>query len=229
MIKNEKTYKETDLFELKMASKTGMFDGFDQLDVRIEKLQEKTALDTILDLEAKIISTYASSENAINVMYGCFNHDKKLYDSISKEVNYALLKKDVFKKTLQMYISSRDNKDETKEALVRGMYSAALLEIVCTREPHSYITLDCQSGNLFCQSIDYVATSDITVWNIFDSHISKITHLLKQPDLTSKQKSIFLEIETIVENIHTLPFEQQKEAHDKIARLQEEIFIEVEK
>jgi len=42
-----------------------------------------------------------------------------------------------------------------------------------------------------------------------------------------KQKKLFTQISALTKKIHLLSFEDQKIAHDEIAKLQEEIFSEV--
>jgi len=56
-----------------------------------------------------------------------------------------------------------------------------------------------------------------------------VANILREYQLTEKQKNILLQIETIAKTIHTLSFEQQEKAHDEIAELKEEIFLEKKK
>ena len=54
-----------------------------------------------------------------------------------------------------------------------------------------------------------------------------VENILKGNALTKKQKKLFTQISALTKKIHLLSFEDQKIAHDEIAKLQEEIFSEV--
>jgi len=43
---------------------------------------------------------------------------------------------------LQSYIDARENTQENTQAIIRGMYSAALLEIICTTQPNTGISIN---------------------------------------------------------------------------------------
>ncbi len=115
-----------------MTSKTGMFDGFDQLDVRMEKEREETHLEVILDLEKKVIQVYekqahVEQENLRIGLYG------KIRDYVMRELKI----KNISGLLINLYIESRDNAQKNNVAFIRGMYAGVLLEKACfqTDEP----------------------------------------------------------------------------------------------
>ncbi len=71
-------------------------------------------------------------------------------------------------------------------------------------------------------------TGNNILWNA-GSDKGSVANILREYQLTEKQKNILLQIETIAKTIHTLSFEQQEKAHDEIAELKEEIFLEKKK
>ncbi len=69
---------------------------------------------------------------------------------------------------------------------------------------------------------------DNTLWYV-SSSLGCTTNILREKQLTTRQKSILSQIQLIVETIHALSLEKKITAHDKIARLQTEIFSEEKK
>ena len=111
-----------------MTSKTGMFDGFDQLDVRMEERREKSMLEIALDFEKKVLDKYG--------MMSCLGWDSRelnlynhLFHYIEQEFQAKLFDHDFFEK----YIQARDNSRKNDESLIRGMYLGILLEMYCDR------------------------------------------------------------------------------------------------
>ncbi len=114
----------------------GMFDEFKGLVSREEK-QQKTALDFVLDGEAKVIEKYVDAKPPL------FDYEQyELYELILEETREKLQGTVPSPELIQTYVSSRENQNEDREAIIRGMYSASLLEIMCTTESDAYISID---------------------------------------------------------------------------------------
>ena len=322
------------------------FEEFGEVKVREEIPVPKSDLEKVLDIEEEIIREYErderfeqhSKEEHIGWQLICTTLQEKLADI---KINPELL---------QGYINARENSEENTQARIRGMYSAALLEIIATKIPETHtlidgkgktfnylfyhihniknlairnikgnhilgmagafngsvkiLTLQNITGNntlayagwngnvthitlqnirgdntLYCAGNYHGSATHITLTNITGDctlyyagsyrgsakniilqHITgnhtlqlassngsainitlhnikghntlnhagenhgSVTNILQENELTKKQKSILSQIETMVENMHTLSSEEQKAAYDKIAQLQEEIF-----
>ncbi len=295
--------------------------------VREEKTVQKSDLNKILDIEKEMIDKY-SANGRLRIDYD-LQHE--LYQVFKKEVQEKIRDITPTIELLQEYITSRENSEKTDESLLRGMYSAVLLETVCAYTQIKSIIFDGKGRewnylfyhvqnannisvqhfngewilafagfdkgkirNLSCSniqgsdtlagaganggSIEHVICSKIKGSNtLYDagahgsikyatineieghstlgyignnggnaSHItctnmSQWSGLLEGVDIRSNlileddsfeknrllnthQKEIINKITQIVETIHTLSLEEQKKAHDEIARLQTEIF-----
>ena len=230
----------------------GMFDDLKDVKVRDEVKQEKSDLEKVLDAEAEIIKKYEQD--------GRFKQnsgkENEAYQSLYKLTQEKLADTKITSGLLQSYIDARDNTEKNTTALIRGMYSSTLLEIISTTQPEITTFIDGKNKtfNYLFYYIHHVKNltltnikGDETLYNAgsqkgsaqnitlsriegketlkysgSDKGIAK--QILQEKELTEKQKNLLSRIETIVETIHTLSFEQQRVAHDEIARLQIEIF-----
>ena len=324
-----------------------MFDELAKIEVREERETPKSDLDKILDAEGEIIKQYEKDER-FEMNSG--KHSEG-YQSLYKKTQEKLANIHVTPEILQLYIDARENTEDSPKTVIRGMYSAALLEIICTTQPDTHTFIDGRgktfdflffeihniknltliniSGNFILYnagsqkgSAEYITLHNITGdWTLgnagsqkgsaqnitlqkiegdhtffeaarnsgnlehitlteitgnstlynagYEGSIANITlskikgdetlynagsqkgsaqnitlsriegketlkysgsdkgiakQILQEKELTEKQKNLLSRIETIVETIHTLSFEQQRVAHDEIARLQIEIF-----
>ncbi len=307
----------------------GIFSYLKDVNARHEKPQEKTALDAVLDLEAKVIAQYKMRDQTRTDS----SEQNDAYCKLLRYTQEKIMSIKITQEVLQKYINVRDNSEEDSEAIIRGMYSAALLEIICTTQPEKAILIDgkgktfnylfyhvknasnvlvqnfkgneilfsagsyngriqnmiCNNimGNYLLQNIgrskgrvkhitaihifgnemladiasvngtakyitaisvkgdtalaylaglngevEYVAAMNVEGKGIFESpglNCGGVKHLIRGNDLDLQQKQILSRIEKIVESMSGLSSEEQKKAHDEIARLQTEIFAGEEK
>ncbi len=114
-----------------------LFEELQDVDVRDEVQQEKSDLEKVLEIEDKIMKQYKTDERAKDIE----NHDG-LYDSLYADVQEKIKEISFSPKILQNYIDVRNNTTEYSEAHILGMYSAALLEHLCTTQPNTQIVID---------------------------------------------------------------------------------------
>ncbi len=142
------------------------FEIFGGLDVRTEELQEKSVLDAVLDLEGKIIDQYKDGK--------IFTPNKdhgKIYEILYDSIKESLKEIGLTEKTISQYINARENRTDDYEAVIRGMYSAAILEISCTENPDEEIIID-GCGKIFNYLFYYVKhASNISIQNFKGNHI----------------------------------------------------------
>ena len=105
-----------------------MFGGFDKLTSRDETPSPKSSLNIILDTEEEILKKY-TQDKRINDFDKLQND---LYLSILEDIREKIKDVTYTSETLQMYIDAREN-PFSDEGKIRGMYSGALLEILCKR------------------------------------------------------------------------------------------------
>ncbi len=280
-----------------------MFDELAKVEARAEIETSKSDLDKILDAEGEIIKQYEKDKR-----FALYNEkNNEAYLTLFKSTQKKLADVSLTPELLQNYIDARDNPEENTIAIIRGMYSAALLEIISTITPETYTFIDGRGKtfnylfyhihnvkNLILQNITgnhmlsyagshngnatnitlnkiigdctllYTGSDNGSVENIrvnkikgnhtlrnagrdngsiknittnkikghstlYDAGINNgsVENILEEHQLTEEEHNILSRIETIVETIHTLSLEEQKKAHDEIARLQTEIFSEV--
>ena len=117
-----------------------MFDELKDIEVREETQVQKSDLEKVLSTEKEILTIY---ENDIREM-SHLGAELELYDEILCTSREKLKKIKMQSTTLQEYVRSRENNDEDPQQIIRGMYSAALLEIICTAQPDVQINVDCE-------------------------------------------------------------------------------------
>ncbi len=113
-----------------------IFKEFSKLEpVRQEIIKPLSDLEILLDIEKKIFSLY-------NIHFRGKSHiengNEALYDFILKYTFSKIPQSAIHPSIIQKYIEARDNTElNFQDGVVRGMYSGALLEIVCsqTEEP----------------------------------------------------------------------------------------------
>ncbi len=116
----------------------GLFDELAKIEAREEKLVPKSDLDTIFTAEEEIIKEHKTD---------------KMFEEYSQRHSeaYSLLKGSTQEKIadikltsemLQEYISARENIEKDTVAIIRGMYSAALLELICKKNSNIKIYIN---------------------------------------------------------------------------------------
>ena len=115
---------------------TKLFEEFKELETARQEIRESLSnLERILDIEKEIFLLY-------NLHFRGKSHtengNEELYDFILKYTSSKIPKPSIHPSIIQKYIEARDNPEiNFQDGVVRGMYSGALLEIVCsqTEEP----------------------------------------------------------------------------------------------
>ncbi len=299
------------------------FKEFEDISVREEMRANKSTLELLLDIETEIIKQYEKDER-FEQHNGMENEAyQSVYAATEEKLKQVILTPEL----LQKYVDVRNNTEENKEAFIRGMYSAALLEKITRKPDHESIfingngktfnylfyhikqvkrlTLQNVIGNFIlayagsdrgyaneiivtkskgdyllqtsgCNgSLNHITLKDIEGGaalsdagsfsgnakyiiisnlrgNFTLSYAAKMHGILqyvvlkkikgsctasdagnqnglagdiiRERRLNEEQKRIVIEIEQMVESMHSLSSEDQKQAHQKIAELQEEIF-----
>ncbi len=115
-----------------------MFDDLKEVTVREEILPPKSDLDKILDAEEEIIKQYENDERF--KQYGGKHSEayKSLYTIVQEKFTGITLTPEL----LQGYTDARENTEENTAAIILGMYSAALLEIISTTQPEKTTVID---------------------------------------------------------------------------------------
>ncbi len=113
------------------------FGDYAKIIVREEIVKPQSDLERILEVEKEILEKYKDDKRFDNI-----DADRDIYDSVLLDVQERL--KDILTQELilQTYISARDNPEENNEAIVRGFYSGALLEIISTENPEMDIVIN---------------------------------------------------------------------------------------
>ncbi len=105
--------------------------------VREEKSGEKSALEHILDCEKNIIDTFLKDE----VFEGGYITNGLLYEELIIKTQNILQQDFISESMIQAYIHSRENTAKDTEAHLRGMYSSALLQLLCMKNSNQ-VTID---------------------------------------------------------------------------------------
>ena len=115
-----------------------LFNRFGDVTVRNEVRQEKSDLEKVIDIEKEIIETYKTDEQF--ELYP--KNENETYQLLYKTTKEKITDINITPELLQGYIDARDNPEENRKALIRGMYSAALLEIISTKTPETHTFID---------------------------------------------------------------------------------------
>ncbi len=107
-----------------------LFQEFSDVTVRTETIPEKSDLEKVLDTEEEIIRQYKTNR----LFDKTSRHGGEGYLLLHASVQDKLREVNCSSEILRAYISMRDNSEEKTESIIRGMYSAALLEIGSTTE-----------------------------------------------------------------------------------------------
>ncbi len=102
-----------------------LFHDFGNVDVRNERITQQSDLEKLLKIEDEILALHPSSTKR----YSAFQCNI-LYTTILKKTEELLQGINLTNNLLQEYISNRENHGENDDAVVRGMYSGALLQIL---------------------------------------------------------------------------------------------------
>ena len=301
-----------------------MFEELAKIETRKEMKVLKSDLEKVLNIEEKIIKKYENDERFKLYSGKHFEAYQSLYTTVQEKFS----NREITPSLLQGYIDARDNTEKDTRAIIRGMYSAALLEIISTKKPETHtfidgkgktfnylfyhihnvknltliniighntlanaglnggnvenitlseirgdytlynagmnggnvenitlhkITGDCtlsfagrgkgSAKHITLQDIKGNNTLSYAGWNggsaqnitlrditghdtlhSADWNNGNLKNILQENQLTEKQKQILSQIELIAQTMYLLSFEEQTRAHDKIARLQKEIF-----
>ena len=157
----------------------GMFDELKDVEAREEVHQEKSDIEKILDTEKEIIERFKSDERTQD-------HYKvrELYPLIYGSVEEKSKKITITREIVQSYINARDNLETDSSAILRGMYSAALLELSCKKEPDKKITIN-GNGKVFNYLFHYIKNvSNVVIQNF------KGKEILRYAGLAGKIKHI---------------------------------------
>ncbi len=106
----------------------GLFNEFAKVETRKEIPSLKSDLEKVLDIEREIITQYKNDERIKDVN----TLQNELYLSILNDTQEKIKNTTYTSQTLQEYIDTRENQF-SDEGKIRGMYSGALLEILCKR------------------------------------------------------------------------------------------------
>ncbi len=113
-----------------------MFEDYEKILVRDEIKKEPTDLEKILDLETEIVRSYGKDDT-----FQKYDYDE-IYSCIYNLVEEKAKEIKITPSLLQEYIDARENPEQNNIAIIRGMYSAALLEIICTTQPDTQTSID---------------------------------------------------------------------------------------
>ena len=115
-----------------------LFDEFGDMKVREIKFVEDSTLEKILKIEEEIIKEYEQDERFKKYR----GEHKKAYPSLCQLTHKKIEDIPINNLLLQEYIDARDNSKKNTQALIRGMYSAALLELSCIQNKNEQIMID---------------------------------------------------------------------------------------
>ncbi len=115
----------------------GLFDDLKNVTAREETPTPKSDVEKVLDIETKIIEEY-QTDIRVSEQSEHYELYRTIYLSAQEKIKNITLTLEI----LQNYIFSRENTEETKETLLRGMYSAFLLETICRNQPELEIIID---------------------------------------------------------------------------------------
>ncbi len=129
------------------------FREFSDVESREEIPQIVSDLEKVLDIETEMIKQYKNS----NIFELYHSENPQAYKLIHSETEERLRDINLDSNLLQQYIDARENKEMDIVAIIRGMYSAALLEIITTKKPHTQTIIDGNNRN--------------RTWNFLFSHV----------------------------------------------------------
>ncbi len=139
-----------------------MFNEFKGLDVRTELPQKDDPLFKVFELEEEIIRTYSVNDGVSFIQRDGFD----TYQEIIKYLDKKLEKSILTPRVLETYVDSRENIGRTNETLARGVFSGALLELVCRKNNDAPIFLFGRG-----KQFDYLFSRAILVQNVYLENI----------------------------------------------------------
>ncbi len=144
-----------------------LFTDYGTILTRDEIKKEPTDLEKILDLENEIITQYESNNN-----FGKNGlHHEEAYTLLYANVQEKIKNISLTPELLASYISTRENREENTKAIIRGMYSAALLQVTCFAQPDKSIFIDGR-GKTFNYLFYHVKNaSNVTIQNFKGNYI----------------------------------------------------------
>ncbi len=108
-----------------------LFNELKDVTVREEVVVEKSDLEKVLDIETEIINKYKIDKT--NKDYS--GEERRAFQAVCAETQERVADIKITPKLLQEYIEVRENTEKNVQAKIRGMYSAALLELAYTKNP----------------------------------------------------------------------------------------------
>ena len=146
-----------------------MFNEFGDVIVREETIPQKSDLEKILDIEKEIIEQYKTNKDFIPYEP---RHDEA-YKTLRATTQEKIADIPLTSQLLQEYINARENKEDSTDAVIRGMYSSALLEIICTTQPDTVTVID-GKGKTFNYLFYHIHNlKNLTLKNIKGNNILK--------------------------------------------------------
>ncbi len=140
-----------------------LFGEYAGITVREEIVKPQSELEIILEVEREILETYKKDERLTSSKE---KEEHDIYSEIFLDVKKKLKDFSVDRNHLQAYISARENTLKDSEALLRGMYSGTLLEIVCAHTKEEII-IDGENKKVFNHLFERVRyAQNITIRNI---------------------------------------------------------------
>ncbi len=117
------------------------FREFSEIETRVESITDAGPLEKLLEVEREIIKQYQEDERFHRFSYA---NDNEIYKAILQSTTDLIRNISLSAELLQEYVYARQNsvgengktrggKPGLKPAFARGIFSAALLEILCTR------------------------------------------------------------------------------------------------
>ncbi len=144
-----------------------LFDDFIKVEAREERVAEKSNLEKVLYTEEEIIKQYENDKRFEQYKGKEHVAYQLLYTTVKEKLSDIKISPEL----LKGYIESRDNTEENNQTRIRGMYSAALLEIICTKTPEAHTVIDGE-GKTFNYLFYYIHNvKNLTLTNITGNFI----------------------------------------------------------
>ncbi len=145
-----------------------MFDELRDIEVRTEITREKSDTERILDIETELIEEFGKNKE-FHPTSGNF----KLYSWVTSSAKPKLKDITLSEKLLQEYINSRENNVIDTEAVIRGLYSAALLELTHRQNKEKSIFIDGKNKTFHYLFYQVHFAKRVAIQNFFGNNILK--------------------------------------------------------
>ncbi len=117
-----------------------LFHDYQKIEVRTEIELKKYDIEPILDLEQTILREYHVNNDP-------YSNHKEVRDLLSEKVRKKL-SEEISEETLKTYLSMRENEGVDSDAILRGMYTGVLLDILCENSSYKSCEFD-GKGKMF--------------------------------------------------------------------------------